>query len=170
MSYDKWSTNKRKKMLNTNNLEYAGFWIRVGASVIDTILLLMITVPLTMMIYGDSMWVNESLVKGPADLLINWIFPAIVVIVFWLYKSATPGKMILGLKVVNADSGKPLSVGQAIGRYLGYFVSMIPLFIGILWVGWDRKKQGWHDKLANSVVIKNNNLVDKVNFSNNNKY
>lgn len=156
-------------MSNTNDLEYAGFWIRVGASIIDSILLIIITLPLTMMIYGDSTaQQNDSIViiMGPADFLINWIFPAVAIIVFWLYKSATPGKMILGLKIVNADSGKPLSVGQAIIRYLGYYVATIPLLLGILWVGWDRRKQGWHDKLANTVVIKNNNLVDKVSFSN----
>ncbi len=120
------------------------------------------------MIYGNSMWENESLIMGPADFLVNWVSPAIIVIVFWIYKSATPGKMILGLKVVNADSGEPLSVGQAIGRYLGYFVSMIPLFIGIFWVGWDRKKQGWHDKLIGSVVVRDRNTVDKVNFESDN--
>ena len=87
---------------------------------------------------------------------------------FWLYKSATPGKMVLGLKVVDADSGTPLSVGQSIIRYLGYYIASIPLLLGLLWVGWDKKKQGWHDKLAKTVVVKNNNLVDKVNFSNNN--
>jgi uncharacterized RDD family membrane protein YckC len=152
-------------MTQPNELEYAGFWIRVGASIIDTILLLVITLPLTMMFYGESMWENDSLIMGPADFLINWVLPAIGVVVFWLYKSATPGKMILGLKVVNAVSGEPLSVGQAVGRYLGYFVSMIPLFLGVLWVAWDRKKQGWHDKLAGSVVVKNKKTVDEVTFN-----
>ncbi|HHH54024.1 MAG TPA: RDD family protein [Bacteroidetes bacterium] len=151
-------------MSQNNELEYAGFWIRVGASLLDTLMLLIITLPITLMIYGDSFWENESMIMGPADFLINYIFPAIVVIAFWLYKSATPGKMILGLKVVDINSGKPLSTRQAIGRYLGYSVSAIPLLLGIFWIAWDRKKQGWHDKLANSAVIRDRNTVDKVKF------
>jgi len=141
-------------MIKNDEFEYAGFWIRVGASAIDTIILLMFILPISMMIYGDAFWENESLLMGPADFLVNWVSPAVVTIVFWLYKSATPGKMMLGLKVVHSDTGEPLSLGQAIGRYLGYIVAMIPLFIGFVWVGFDKKKQGWHDKLANSIVIK----------------
>ncbi len=152
-------------MSNSDNLEYAGFWIRVGASLLDTVMILLITVPVMLMIYGDAIWENESMFMGPADFLVNYIFPAIVVIVFWLYKSATPGKMILGLTVVDATTGNPLSVGQAIGRYLGYFVSMFPLMLGIFWVGWDKKKQGWHDKLANTVVIRKLDRVEAVDFS-----
>ncbi len=152
-------------MSQDNELEYAGFWVRVGASIIDTIMLLIITVPITLMIYGDSFLESESMIMGPADFLINYIFPAIVVIVFWLYKSATPGKMILGLKVVDMNSGRPLSIGQAIGRYLGYFVSTIPLLLGFFWVAWDRKKQAWHDKLASTVVVRDRNTVDKVKFN-----
>ena len=141
-------------MIEHDEFEYAGFWIRVGASAIDTVILLMFILPISMMIYGDAFWENESLLMGPADFLVNWVSPAVVTIVFWLYKSATPGKMMLGLKVVHSDTGEPLSLGQAIGRYLGYIVAMIPLFIGFVWVGFDKKKQGWHDKLANSIVIK----------------
>ena len=126
----------------------------MGASLTDTIILSMLKLPISMMIYGDAFWENESLLMGPADFLVNWVSPAVVTIVFWLYKSATPGKMMLGLKVVHSDTGEPLSLGQAIGRYLGYIVAMIPLFIGFVWVGFDKKKQGWHDKLANSIVIK----------------
>ncbi len=48
----------------------------------------------------------------------------------------------------------PLSNGQAIGRYLAYYVSSIPLGLGLLWVAFDRRKQGWHDKLAGTFVIR----------------
>ncbi|WP_320034317.1 RDD family protein [Halarcobacter sp.] len=139
--------------------EYAGFWVRVAASIIDTIILAMLTLPITMMIYGDSMWENESFIMGPADFLINYVLPALAVILFWLYKSATPGKMILKLKVLNSEDGQALSVGQAIVRYLGYFIAMIPLFIGIIWVGFDKRKQGWHDKLAKTVVVRNKKIM-----------
>jgi uncharacterized RDD family membrane protein YckC len=52
----------------------------------------------------------------PADFLINYVLPFVATILFWLYKSATPGKMVLNIKVVDVDTGEKLSVGQSIGR------------------------------------------------------
>lgn len=141
-------------MSNIDNVEYAGFWIRVGASFIDGLLFAIFTLPITMIVYGDTLWESESMILGPADFLINYILPAVVVVLFWLYKSATPGKMIFKLKVVDATTGNVLTVGQAIGRYLAYFLASIPLLLGIIWIAFDKKKQGWHDKLANTVVIR----------------
>ena len=79
----------------------------------------------------------------------------------------TPGKMILNLKVVDAGSGDKLSIGQAIGRYLSYIVAFLPLCLGIFWVGIDKRKQGWHDKLAGTVVIRTR-TTDRVNFTSTN--
>jgi len=136
--------------------EYAGFWIRVGAAFIDTILLLIIIFPMLSTIYGKGYWTSESLVMGFWDVMLNYILPAVVVILFWTYKSSTPGKMLLKLTIVDAKTGGKPSTAQFIGRYLGYYASMIPLFLGIMWVGFDKRKQGWHDKLAGTVVIRNN--------------
>ena len=139
-----------------NEREYAGFWIRTGAAIIDTILILIITLPILTAIYGTDYWASESFVQGFWDVLFNYILPAIVVIIFWVYKSATPGKMATKLTIVDAKTGGTPSTGQFIGRYLGYYVSMLPLFLGIIWVGIDKRKQGWHDKLAGTVVIRSN--------------
>ena len=136
--------------------EYAGFWIRTGAAIIDTILIVIIIAPILTVIYGKDYWMSESFSQGVWDVLLNYIVPAIAVILFWVSKSATPGKMALRLKIVDAKTGEKPSTGQFIGRYLGYYVSMIPLFLGIIWVGIDKRKQGWHDKLAGTVVIRNN--------------
>jgi len=141
--------------METENLEYAGFWIRVGATIIDSILLILLITPILTSIYGSSYWLSGEVVQGFWDFTFSWVFPAIAVIVFWFYKSATPGKMALKLKIVDASTGGKPSVGQLIIRYLGYYVSSIPLFLGLIWVGIDRRKQGWHDKLANTVVIRN---------------
>ena len=139
-----------------NEQEYAGFWIRTGAALIDTILILIITLPILTAIYGTDYWAGESIFLGFWDALLNYILPAIAVIVFWIYKSATPGKMATKLAIVDAKTGGKPSTGQFIGRYLGYYISMIPLFLGIIWVGIDKRKQGWHDKLAGTVVIRSN--------------
>ena len=90
----------------------------------------------------------------PTEFLITWILPAIAVIVFWRYRSATPGKMVIGARIVDAKTGEPPSLAQLVGRYLAYFVSTTPFCLGLIWVGFDRRKQGWHDKLASTVVIR----------------
>ncbi len=134
---------------------YAGFWIRTVAAIIDTILIVIVVLPLLTFIYGTGYWRGGSPVHGFWDALFNYLFPAIVVIVFWVYKSATPGKILTKLSIVDAKTGGKPSTGQFIGRYLGYFVSTIPFFLGIIWIAFDRRKQGWHDKLAGTVVIRN---------------
>lgn len=139
-----------------NEQEYAGFWIRTGAAIIDTILMLIITLPILTAIYGTDYFSGESFILGFWDVLLNYILPAIAVIIFWVYKSATPGKMATKLTIVDAKTGHKPSTGQFIGRYFGYYVSIIPLFLGIIWVGIDKQKQGWHDKLAGTVVIRSN--------------
>jgi len=146
-----------------NNLEYAGFWIRVGASLIDTVILLLITTPLLLMIYGDTYWDSQSFVLGSWDFIISYIFPAIAVIVFWTYKSATPGKMALKLTILDAKTGQKPTTQQFIIRYLGYFVSSIPFLLGLIWVGIDKRKQGWHDKMAGTVVVRNT-AIEPVEF------
>jgi uncharacterized RDD family membrane protein YckC len=140
--------------VHNEEYEYAGFWIRVGATFIDVFLLSIILLPLTMMVYGDLTWKREGLILGFADFLINYVLPFVATILFWLYKSATPGKMVLNIKVVDADTGEKLSVGQSIGRYFAYIPAMAILMIGIIWVVFDKRKQGWHDKLAKTVVIR----------------
>lgn len=136
--------------------EYAGFWIRTGAAVIDSILVLMITFPLLISVYGWDYFDADTtgFVAGPADFLISWVLPAIAVVAFWIARQATPGKMVLSMRIVDASTGNTPATGQLVGRYLGYYVSMLPLGLGIFWVAFDKKKQGWHDKLAGTVVIR----------------
>lgn len=139
-----------------NERKYAGFWIRTVAAIIDTILMIIIIAPVLTGIYGKEYWSSDSLIQGSWDVMFSYILPAIAVVIFWSYKSATPGKMLMKLTIVDAKTGGKPSTGQLIGRYLGYYVSIIPLCLGILWVGIDKRKQGWHDKLAGTVVIRNN--------------
>lgn len=131
-----------------SEFEYVGFWARVGASLLDTLLLMMVLVPLTYMLFGT---VEPT---GSKDILINWIIPGVIVIALWIRYGATPGKMAMGARIVDATTGKEPTTQQFLIRYLGYFVGLIPLGVGIFWVAFDRKKQGWHDKMAHTVVVK----------------
>jgi len=139
-------------------LEYVGFWPRVGASLIDTILLGIIVWPLLTAFYGESYWSSEEFIKGPMDLLLGWVFPAVAVITLWAVKQATPGKMAISARIVDANTGSAPSTGQCIGRYFAYFISSIPLGLGFIWVAFDGRKQGWHDKLAGTVVVRRRGL------------
>jgi uncharacterized RDD family membrane protein YckC len=141
-------------MSATPDLEYVGFWLRVVAALIDTVLLLLVCVPIVTFIYGKEYWTSPEMLAGPADFLINWVLPAVAVLLFWIYRQATPGKMAVGARIVDARTGERPSTGQLIGRYFAYYVSILPLFLGLFWVGWDRRKQGFHDKLANTVVVR----------------
>jgi uncharacterized RDD family membrane protein YckC len=140
--------------VDADELEYVGFWPRVGAAVIDSLLVMVICAPIATAIYGWDYWSSDSFIQGPADFAINWVLPAIAVVLFWVYRQATPGKIAISARIVDARTGSPPSTGQLIGRYFGYYVSILPLMAGVLWVAFDPRKQGWHDKLAGTVVVR----------------
>jgi len=149
--------------VSSGEARYVGFWVRVAASLIDTVLLGLVIFPVAYAIYGAAYFeVSGKLVQGPADFLLQYVFPLIVIILFWVYRSATPGKMWLGAKIVDAESlGRPAR-WQWVVRYLGYYVSLLTLCLGFFWVGWDRRKQGFHDKLARTVVVYEDSLEESA--------
>ena len=132
--------------------KYAGFWVRLGAVILDCLLTLLITGPILTLFYGDSYWYSEKIL-GPLDILLSWIFPFVATLLFWAFFQATPGKLALGIKIVNANDGSKPSAGQLFGRYFAYILSSLPLVLGFLWVGISKRKQGWHDLLAGTIVI-----------------
>jgi uncharacterized RDD family membrane protein YckC len=152
--------------MDSPELEYAGFWVRVWASLIDTVLVCAFIFPLLTVIYGRAYWDSSKLIQGPIDFLLSWVAPAVAVVLFWIARQATPGKMAIAARVVDAKTGGKPTNGQLIVRYLGYYVSAIPLFLGLLWVAFDPRKQGWHDKLAGTVVVrKKGGTARPVRFS-----
>jgi len=137
-----------------DNQEYAGFWIRVAAALIDSLVFLVVfALPLTL-IYGSEYWTSQTGVKGLWDVLITYLAPILITVWFWTKYLGTPGKMALRLRVLDANTGQAISTPKAIGRYFAYYVSALPLFLGFIWVGIDKKKQGFHDKLAGTVVVR----------------
>ncbi len=135
-----------------NDLKYVGFWKRTVAGLVDTFLIILVIFPILIWVYGIEYLNNEHMEKGSFDFIINYVFPTIAVILLWKYYQATPGKMIFKATIVDAKTGGKPSLRQLIIRYLGYIISTIPLGLGIFWVAFDKKKQGFHDKLANTVV------------------
>jgi uncharacterized RDD family membrane protein YckC len=140
--------------MNEPQPEYVGFWARVGAAIIDSILMAIVLVPVFRLFYGGVDYSDLAMLDSPANIMINGLLPAVVVVLFWVWRQATPGKMAIGAKIVDAKTGGKPSTAQFIGRYLSYYISSIVLLLGFIWVGFDARKQGWHDKLAGTVVVR----------------
>jgi uncharacterized RDD family membrane protein YckC len=155
----------------TASPEYVGFWSRVLATTIDLILSSLLVAPLVNAFYGSSTsgdlgalsgspddvlsWASGAFaIKGPADFLISFVLPAAATIAFWVARQATPGKMVIHARIVDAVTLEKPSPGKLLVRYLGYYVCFFSLCLGFAWVGWDPRKQGWHDKMAGTVVIR----------------
>lgn len=132
---------------------YVGFLARFLASVVDSFLAMVIIMPVLFGFYGEALLSVESFTGGPLYYLMTWVFPAAAVVLFWIARAATPGKMLINARIVDARTGGKPGTGQLIIRYLGYYVSLLPLLLGFIWVAFDKRKQGWHDKLAHTVVV-----------------
>ncbi len=162
------ASNSAEPECVSDEFEYAGFWVRLWAYIIDTLLLLIVTLSILFVIYGGDYWFgdywqSEEWFAGHLDFLVSWVFPALAVILFWIHRQATPGKMAISAKIVDAKTGQPPSTGQCVGRYFAYIPSTVFLGLGFLWIAVDAKKQGWHDKLAGTAVIRKKH-PEKVKF------
>ena len=140
--------------LRDHDIEYVGFWKRVVASLVDSILVILVTAPLGYFIFGSWYAAGGIGFKGLLDFLISAVLPAAAIIVFWAYRQATPGKMMFSARIVDADTGAAPRTGQLLLRYFGYYVSLLFFGLGFIWVGIDARKQGWHDKIAKTVVVR----------------
>lgn len=133
--------------------EYGGFWRRAVASLVDCLWQLALIVALGYLFFGTAYFEGAS--EGTvAGFVVETLIPTLLILVFWFYRQATPGKMLLDMEIVDAQTGRPPTTRQYVLRVLGYIVSSIPLGLGFLWIIWDPKKQGWHDKIARTVVVR----------------
>lgn len=138
-------------MILDTDPQYAGFWRRLAAALVDTgLFLILFFVMLGPSYVNARFWSAEWFVENLLSLAIT--------VAFWVKLFGTPGKLLMGCQVVDADSAEPVSIRQGILRYLGYYVSALPLGLGFLWIAWDPRKQGFHDKIANTVVLYNADL------------
>jgi len=148
--------------------KFAGFWRRFVAYVIDGFIISVVFIILAIVAgvayFAGAMSTNNQLwiaqLTDPERMasftVWIWLFTLLMDIAYFTYfhgsTGRTPGKMLLGLQVVSTD-GAPISYGTAFLRSVGYLVSSIVFCLGYIWIAWDKKKQGWHDKIAGTVVI-----------------
>ncbi len=138
---------------------YGGFWIRFVAYVIDALIVGFTSVAVQAVLLPGLRFNSSSSLGAGALALVGIAYIVGVAIAatyegLFVYKlGATPGKMVLGLRVVRPDGG-PVSLGRAIGRYFAKLLSTIIRFIGFIMAGFDREKRGLHDILVDTRVIK----------------
>jgi len=145
-----------------SGVHYGGFWIRTLALMIDGLILGVVTVPVAMiLVFGSGGFhidpQNPDIGKiltleagiGLFSLMVGLLYQGY----FVSQKGGTPGKLALGLKIVNAADGSYLSVGKAIGRYFAYMLSGIILYIGYIIAGFDSEKRALHDHICGTRVI-----------------
>jgi uncharacterized RDD family membrane protein YckC len=139
--------------LTPSGPRYVGFWKRLLAFFIDTLILVVVFVAIAIAIYGREYVRLASAGQTLLfDVLVQVVLPAVAAILFWRYRGATPGKMLVSARIVDAATLGAPSTGKLIGRYFAYIVSSI-FMLGFIWIAFDKRKQGWHDKLAGTVVI-----------------
>ena len=127
------------------NLEYAGFWIRLVAYVIDLIMLSVVGFVLGFAMAGFG----SQAIGTVMNILIGVSYFALMESSSY---QATLGKMAVGVKVGD-HNGDQISLLNAVGRYFGKMISGLLLCIGFMMIGWDEKNQGIHDKLASTYVF-----------------
>ena len=130
-----------------------GFWVRLWATLIDGVITSAIVLPIMYQAYGSEYFTSDKVLHGGLDFLFNWVLPIVVTVSFWTIWQATPGKFLVGARVVDAKTGGKVSIGRLVLRYVGYALAVLPLGLGYVWVALDKKRQGWHDKLANTMVV-----------------
>jgi uncharacterized RDD family membrane protein YckC len=130
-------------------MNYAGFWIRVGALVVDSIIQWTLAL---------SLWFFFMITAGEIGIAIAVAINAVLTLFYEAYFTsrnwyATPGKKAVGIEVMDTNY-QPLGFGVAMGRSLLKLANLFTFGLGYLMVAFTDKKQGLHDKLAGTLVVK----------------
>ncbi len=145
-------------------IRYASSGARLVAYIVDGLILgvlisLFYFVGFIVLVAGASVngSGNASFGAGVAIGIVVIVVGVIVAVFwkpwFWSHGGQTPGYKMLGMRLVRAVDGGPVSSGTAILRLIGYVVSGMILDLGFIWILFDSRHQGWHDKIASTVVI-----------------
>ncbi len=159
---------------------YVGFWRRFVAFLIDTVLsgvvwwaLFALVVARTDFsswrvflrvdpVTGRPLASDAELITAMRDFLglwlavfgLFWLAHALYHIIFWSWRGGTIGQLVLGIQIRREADGTRIGFGTSIVRYIGYLISFWVFYLGVIWIAFDGRKQGWHDKIANTLVIR----------------
>jgi uncharacterized RDD family membrane protein YckC len=154
-------TSNRQHPPQTSLGHYSGFVTRLVAWIIDC-LLLTATVTITagvISFLANNFRINEILGLGgelnqiaiAISVGLALFLPPIYNMVMWILAGQTVGKWIMGVRVVRTN-GQGVTFWVALRRQIGYFISAI-LFLGFIWILFDNRRQGFHDRLAGTFVV-----------------
>lgn len=156
----------REGVLPPQDFLYGGFWIRLVAKIIDRLILMAVGWVLSLILIATSLISSPAgadfrdpefwrifLVQQGTIGLVNLVIGLLFSWFFIKKFSATPGKMVFGLKVLRAD-GTPLSTGRIIGRYFAEMLSGMIIAIGYIIAAFDDQKRALHDHICDTRVIK----------------
>ena len=128
-----------------------GFFIRVAAYIVDAVLVLIIPFVLGTL---AGLTGEKDRTIGASVLIVAALIAYLAYFPYFWTKGATPGMRLFGLRVVDAETMDSISGGQAVLRLIGLWLSFLVVYLGVLWVLIDNRKQGWHDKLAGTLVLR----------------
>jgi uncharacterized RDD family membrane protein YckC len=161
--------------------KYVDFSPRMYASIIDVLWTAVLVAPLswvTVSIYGESKVhkiLDEQYTTGGQEAVVSYLLeegmmlmvqdsitretPAMIIlasiiILFWIRSAATPGKLLLNMKIIDYKTGNPPSTWQCIVRALSYHVSALPLCLGFMMINWNKNNRALHDFIAGTAIIR----------------
>ena len=169
----------------SDNIKYASFYDRLGAFLVDfTVLLIPISFVLTQittLLMGspnlsqqelsvlvesqgndaaNMAALSQRLDRMVVEYALYGTLAGIAWVSFWFYRSATPGKMLFRIRIVDEVTGMPPTLKQYIIRYFGLVLSGIPVGLGFFWVQWNKRRRAWHDMMAGTLVVKKASLPE----------
>jgi uncharacterized RDD family membrane protein YckC len=134
---------------------YAGFWIRVVAWFIDAVAIGILTSAFAPMSgAGTFVGPDGARLDNYGANAVGGLVGLVYFVGLWAWKGQTLGMMPFGLWVVCEEDGERPDAVRAFLRYVGLIISFAVLLLGVIWVAFDREKQGWHDKIAKTVVVR----------------
>ncbi len=131
-------------------VEFASHGSRLVAYIVDTVIQGVVSIAMFLISLVLSIVFPPLAILGGLAFLVIAIgyFPY-----FWTKSGQTPGMKMMGIKVVRDVDGGPVSSGQAILRFIGYWVSGLVFYLGYIWIFIDKRRRGWHDLIAATVVV-----------------
>ncbi len=146
--------------LSPQGLPYATFHRRMMGATFDALIIMFMVTPfnglILSMVYADlpPQPTREDMVRVLAGLFqVQYAIFAVFSFLFWHWKAATPGKLFLGMRIVDAKTGAPITDFQGIIRLLAYPIAGMPAMLGFFAIGISKRKQGWHDLIAGTAVV-----------------
>lgn len=133
-----------------SNRYLIGFWLRFAAAIFDTLIVGAVLSALVAAVLGPETFHRPA---SPPLLAVLVFSPGLYLVAFWKWRCATPGEWLVSHQVRDFRTGRPPTLWQCLLRWLCMYLSVLPLFLGCIWIAWGRDNRAWHDRLASTVVV-----------------